>query len=233
MMNKIKKVVAVLLVILIVLNLFKIDMVRGENVNGKHMVSNCSKSLDNMLGDSTGKEYLITNWYSRPWYCVLRHPDSKVAEKIAQLAVEAANNDHIGYSNDIPTRETFWEQLQVSDYSPAKIQQDCASDCSGSTGMIVRSVGYQLNNEQLKSVDIGGTTTMRANFSDHGFTVLTGDKYISGPDSLNPGDILLNDNAHASIYVGDPDNINVSAGSSTMGYTVGNGTKISECVERT
>lgn len=232
MITKIKKIVSILLIFLILVNVCKYNKVSA--VDGeKHMVSNCSKPYDDLLGDFSGKEYLITGWYSRPWYCVLRHPDSKVAEKIAQLAVEAANNDHIGYSNVYPYRETFWQQLEASNYSPAKIQQDCASDCSGSTGMIVRAVGYQLNNEQLKSVDTGGTTTMRQNFSDHGFTVLTDRKYLDGPESLQPGDVLLNDDLHASIYVGDPDNIKVSGEASQGGYAVGNGTKISECAWRT
>lgn len=34
-------------------------------------------------GDQTGREWSIVNWYSRPWTCVLRHPDPKVRELIA------------------------------------------------------------------------------------------------------------------------------------------------------
>lgn len=221
-----KKTVASILLIIIIVS--SINITKVKSAEGTQMVANCSKPIDGVLGDSTGQEYLVTNWYDRPWDCVLRHPDGNVAKKIAQLAVEAANNDHIGYSNQYPDRMTFWQELEANNYSPSAIKNDCASDCSGSTGMIVRAAGHQLNKNELTEVDIGGTTTMRDNFSSKGFNVLTGGEYTSGPDRLQPGDILLNEALHATIYVGDPDNIKVSGG----GYYVGPGTKISECAYR-
>jgi GH25 family lysozyme M1 (1,4-beta-N-acetylmuramidase) len=48
-------------------------------------------------GDQTGHEWEIKAWYSYPWNCVLRYPDAKVRELIAELSIEAANNNNIGY----------------------------------------------------------------------------------------------------------------------------------------
>ena len=48
-------------------------------------------------GDQTGTEWALIPWYSRPWKCVLRHPNSAVRAKIAELAVKAAKNDLVGY----------------------------------------------------------------------------------------------------------------------------------------
>ncbi len=39
----------------------------------------------------------MRSWYNRPWLVVLRHPDQKVGLKLAQLAIDAALNDRIGY----------------------------------------------------------------------------------------------------------------------------------------
>ena len=222
-----KKTVVMTLLIIIVVS--SINIPKVKSAEGTQMVANCSKPIDGGLGDSTGQEYLVMNWYDRPWDCVLRHPDGNVAKKIAQLAVEAANNDHIGYSNQYPDRMTFWEELEANNYSPSAIKNDCASDCSGSTGMIVRSVGHQLNKNELTEVDIGGTTTMREDFSSKGFNVLTGSEYTSGPDNLQSGDILLNEALHATIYVGDPGNIQANS-SSGGGYKIGDGTQIADCV---
>ena len=47
-------------------------------------------------GDQSGQEWQVRTWYSRPWNCVLRHPDPKVREQIAKLARAAANNNKIG-----------------------------------------------------------------------------------------------------------------------------------------
>ena len=47
------------------------------------MISNCGKDERNQYsggqaGDQTGAEYVVINWYSRPWNCVLRHPNAAV-----------------------------------------------------------------------------------------------------------------------------------------------------------
>lgn len=221
-----KKITSFFIIVAILLATFNIKIVKANT--GKHMVSNCSKPVDGGLGDSTGEEYLIMDWYSKNWDYVYRYPDAKVAEKIAQLAVEAAQNDHIGYNNG-DQRGTLWIELQANNYSPAAIKNDCASDCSGSAGMIVRAAGYQCNVDKLKEAPIYGPPAMPGNFEACGFQCLTGAEYTESPDKLQPGDVLCTVRSdHALIYIGDPDNIKVSGG----GYYVGPGTKISECAYR-
>ena len=47
------------------------------------MISNCGHDENGRYsggkaGDQTGTEWQVINWYSRPWKCVLRHPDAVV-----------------------------------------------------------------------------------------------------------------------------------------------------------
>ena len=204
-----KKIISILLIMIILLSSINIKIVKADE--GTQMVANCSRPIDGGLGDSTGEEYKVINWYNNQWEYVFRYPKANVAEKIAQLAVEAANNDHIGYNNG-GERFTFWEQLQANNYSPAAITVDCASDCSGSSGMIVRAAGYQCNEDKIKEINCYGPPAMPGNYDQEcGFQCFTGSEYTNSPDLLQPGDVLCSVSAdHATIYVGDPSNIKVT-----------------------
>lgn len=174
-------------------------------------ISNCGhdergRYAGGKAGDQTGTEYQIMNWYSRPWLCVLRFNDAKIAAMIADMATKAAQNNLIGYdqgtagnSND---RYSFWRHLKASNYDPAQITIACESDCSASTAAIVKGAGYRLNNARLKAVSIYLTTrNMRAAMKIAGAKVLTDRKYLTSGDYLKAGDILLNDNHHVAIAV--------------------------------
>lgn len=174
-------------------------------------ISNCGhdergRYAGGKAGDQTGTEYQIINWYSRPWLCVLRFNDAKIATMIADMATKAAQNNLIGYdqgtagnSND---RYSFWRHLKASNYDPAQITVACESDCSASTAAIVKGAGYRLNNARLKAVSIYLTTrNMRAAMKIAGAKVLTDRKYLTSGDYLKAGDILLNDNHHVAIAV--------------------------------
>ena len=65
-------------------------------------ISNCGhdengRYAGGKAGDQTGTEYQIMNWYNRPWLCVLRFNDVKIAAMIADMATKAAQNNLIGY----------------------------------------------------------------------------------------------------------------------------------------
>lgn len=174
-------------------------------------ISNCGhdergRYAGGKAGDQTGTEYQIMNWYSRPWLCVLRFNDAKIATMIADMATKAAQNNLIGYdqgtSGNSNDRYSFWRHLKASNYDPAQITIACESDCSASTAAIVKGAGYRLNNAKLKAVSIYLTTrNMRAAMKIAGAKVLTDRKYLTSGDYLKAGDILLNDNHHVAIAV--------------------------------
>ena len=155
------------------------------------MISNCSGDENGKLhggkaGDQTSREWRIRDWYNRPWTCILRHPDAKVRESIAVLGEKAAKNDNIGY--DQYQRTTYWLALKKVNYDPSKITTACESDCSAGVCTNVKATGYLLDIDELKSIEIISTHSMRSHFKAHGFTVLTESKYLKSDDYLLRGD---------------------------------------------
>lgn len=166
------------------------------------MISNCghderNKYTGGKAGDQTGEEWKITEWYDRPWNCVLRYPDAKIREMIADKAEKAAKNDYVGY--DMWQRYTYFEALEKVNWDPSKISEPCEADCSAGITANVRAIGFELGIKKLQNIpETTYTEDMRANFTKAGFEVLTGQKYTKSQDLLMRGDILLNDKKHVT-----------------------------------
>lgn len=162
-------------------------------------------------GDQTGHEWEIKNWYSYPWNCVLRYPNQKARDLIAELAIQAANNNNIGY--DQYQRQTYWDALVKVGYYPSKITTPCEADCSAGVIANTKAVGYLLNISALKNITATYTGNMRQAYKNAGFQVLTESKYLTSSSYLMPGDILLNDVNHTATNLGIGNN---------SGYTTSN-----------
>lgn len=177
------------------------------------MISNCGsdergRASGGIAGDQTGGEWRIREWYSSPWSCVLRYPDAKVREKIAELATESANNNNIGYNQ--AKRTTFWTQLEKALYQPSRIKTKCDADCSAGVSAICKAVGYLMNIEKLKNISKDNWTgSMRVAFKGAGFEVLTDSKYLTSDKYLLAGDILLNDKKHTCINLTNGSEVSV------------------------
>ena len=171
---------------------------------GTHYISNSGSDENGayrggQAGDQTGKEWQMRSWYNRPWLVVLRYPDQKVALKLAQLAIDAALNDKIGY--DQGQNRTYLAQLKAVGWEPSKITVACEADCSAGVCANVTAVGYLLGIKALKEHTGTYTGNMRSALTKAGFKALTDSKYLTSGDYLLPGDILLNDNHHTATNV--------------------------------
>lgn len=168
----------------------------------QNMISNCGHDENNRYsggkaGDQTGGEWAIISWYNRPWNYVLRHPNTKVREEIALLAERAARNNLIGYDQN--QRTTYWKHLAASNYDPAQITVACEADCSSGVAANVKAAGYRLDITALKNVSKDCYTgNLRAALKAAGFEVLTASKYLTSPDYLLRGDILLYEGHHTA-----------------------------------
>ena len=174
------------------------------NSTGTHYISNSGSDENGaysggQAGDQTGKEWQMRSWYNRPWSCVLRYPDQKVALKIAQLAINAALNDHIGY--DQSQNRTYLAQLKAVGWEPSKITVACEADCSAGVCANVTAAGYLLGIKALQNHTGTYTGNMRSALTKAGFQLLTDSKYLTSGDYLLPGDILLNDGHHTATNV--------------------------------
>lgn len=156
------------------------------------------------LGDQDGGECVYRPWYSCPWTRMFRHPNQRVAATIAQMALQRAGNDHIGY--DQSERTTYWHELEKVGYLPKNITEDCADDCSAGVAADVKGAGYLLGIEALKGVSCNmWTGNERAELLTAGFVEYTAPRYLDGDEYLLPGDILLRDDYHTAtnVSVGD------------------------------
>lgn len=174
------------------------------NSTGTHYISNSGSDENGsysggQAGDQTGKEWQMRSWYNRPWSCVLRYPDQKVALKIAQLAIDAALNDKVGY--DQSQNRTYLKQLKAVGWEPSKITVACEADCSAGVCANVTAAGYLLGIPALQNHTGTYTGNMRSALTKAGFQLLTDSKYLTGGDYLLPGDILLNDGHHTATNV--------------------------------
>ena len=174
------------------------------NSTGTHYISNSGSDENGsysggQAGDQTGKEWRMRDWYDRPWSCVLRYPDQKVALKIAQLAIDAALNDHIGY--DQSQNRTYLAQLKAVGWEPSKITTPCEADCSAGVCANVMAAGHLLGIKVLQNHTGTYTGNMRSALTKAGFQLLTDSKYLTSGDYLLPGDILLLDSHHTATNV--------------------------------
>lgn len=169
-----------------------------------HYISNCGHDESGhysggKAGDQTGTEWALIGWYNRPWNCVLRHPDAAVRQLHADMAKAAAENDCIGY--DQGQRDTFGTALKNAGDDPAKIKTKCETDCSKGIIDITKAIGRKTGNAKLQNIAATYTGNMRQAYTAAGYQVLTESKYLTGPDYLLPGDILLNDAHHTATNI--------------------------------
>lgn len=186
----------------------------GHDENGKYS--------GGKAGDQTGTEWALIPWYNRPWKCVLRHPDPNVRAKLADLGIKAAKNDLVGY--DQGQRGTYWEHLKASNYDPSQITIACEADCSAGVIANIKAAGYLLGIDALKNINATYTGNLRSGAKAAGFQVLTESKYLTGPDYLLAGDILLNDSHHTATNVQDGSKSGGSGTSSSGSTSTGSGT---------
>ena len=173
---------------------------------GTHYISNSGGDENGNIkggkaGDQSKKEWQLRSWYSRPWTCVLRFPDIVVGTLLAQLGIDAALNDKIGY--DQGQRYTYQEQLKKVGWLPSKIVTACEEDCTAGVNANVHAAAYLLDIPSLKKIPETSvrSSNMRKLYAAAGFQVLTDSKYLKSGDYLLPGDILLYDSHHGATNV--------------------------------
>lgn len=175
-------------------------------------------------GDQTGTEWYLRAWYSYPWNYIIRWKNRTLGNLFADLSVEAANNNLIGY--DQYQRDTFWTHLKASNYRPSKITIACETDCSAGTIALIKAVGYLKRIPELQKCNATYTGDMMNYFrSANGqkyFTILTG-KYLTNSSYAMRGDINLNTAHHVNVTVDN--GVNCGLASSSTSTTTPTNTK--------
>ena len=205
-------------------------------------VSNCGhdengRYAGGKAGDQTGGEYCLKPWYSRPWDYIIRWRDEELGNLFADLAIEAALNDRIGYdqgtAGNSSDRYTFRKQMQEAGWRPSSIKVACEADCSESTIVLIRAVGHLKGIKELQECNATYTGNMMNYFRSVAgkkyFVVLQG-AYLTNPSLARRGDINLNVAHHVNVTVDNgentgneiPDNPDTKTGGSGYMFSVGN-----------
>ena len=173
-------------------------------------VSNCGHDENNRYsggksGDQSGTEWCLVPWYKYSnggWNYVIRWKDEELGNLFADLSIEAAQNDLVGY--DQGQRNTFWTQLQAAGYRPAKIRVACETDCSKCTIDLIKAVGYLKGIADLQKCSATYTGDMmnwfRSSAGNKYFYIITG-RNLTDPSVAKRGDINLNTAHHVNITV--------------------------------
>lgn len=171
---------------------------------GTHYIANSGKDENGAYhggkaGDQSGHEAELKKWYNRPWTVVLRYSNQAVALKIAELSIAMCLNNKVGYDQD--QRGTYWQQLKAAGYDPSKITTACEEDCTAGVSANVKGAGALMGIKALENLPLCTSRNMRQEFVKAGFVALTASKYLTSPDYLLPGDILLYESHHAACNI--------------------------------
>lgn len=161
-----------------------------------------------------GTEVSASNFQDKYWTKVFRYPDSSVGTQMIDLAMKAANNDAIGYSqssepyeyyNNTTRRLSFTQEMKNNKYNPSAITHPCETDCSAFVCTIIMAVG-NINPKfsSLAPVAITDTSEMLTALHKVGFHIL---EYSEVKGNLQVGDILWHPkvgdkDAHTEFYAG-------------------------------
>ena len=144
-------------------------------------------------GDQTGTEVYIRTWYNRPWNLMFRAKDAKVAEKIAVAMEQACANDNIGYNQN--NRVSLYNAAKAQNWDLSKITTKVDTDCSSLVAVCCNAAGLNVSKDNWTGVQ-------KQNLMNTGaFTLYSASKYLTQPDYLKRGDILLYEGHHTAVVL--------------------------------
>lgn len=152
-------------------------------------------------GDQTNGEVYTRSWYSRPWTHVLWPTDPAVGEKLAQAMERACRNDKIGYDQN--QRNSLLTQVRSRGFDPAQATTPCECDCSSLVCVCAMFAGVP-ESTLYRDGNCATTSNLRSRLMSTGlFDLYAGERYLSSPDYIPRGAILLSEGRHVAINLED------------------------------
>ena len=100
--------------------------------------------VNGALGDNTGLEVMVQDFFDYGWTKVFRPKDPAIADKMAYYAELIAENDHIGYDQG-QGRYTMYLAAKSLNWNFKAISTDCATDCSQMVATICIACGMSVS----------------------------------------------------------------------------------------
>lgn len=156
-------------------------------------------TISGQKGDQTGKEVCTRKWYSKPWNVLIRFTDPVMANKVADCMEMAAKNDNIGYSQQ--TRNTLLNEARKYNYNVSKVNVPVNTDCSALVSVACMYAGIPESALTLNG-NCATTRTLRQSLKTTGeVEIYTTPLYVTKPDKLKRGDILIAEGKHTVVVV--------------------------------
>lgn len=150
-------------------------------------------------GDQTGKEVCTRPWYNKPWGCVIRFKDEKMANRLADCMVKAANNIYIGYDQN--QRNTLLTKARKYNFDVSKVKEPCETDCSALVAVACMYAGIPESMLTLNG-NCAHTRNLKMMLKATGeVDVYSTSQYTAKTDRLKRGDILLKEGSHVAVVV--------------------------------
>lgn len=189
-----------------------------QNLNAKNYISDTvrigqatsderGKTSGGSAGDQTKGEVSMTNWsYAagnkyNTWKYVFRAKDTTARLKIAQAAIDACNNNHIGYDTGASDRKSCFKAAQKVNFDLSKITTNCETTCSELANVCIAAAGLKSYLPVTKNAYVGTLKDTLVNSSE--FRSYTDASYVARKTKLIPGDILIS-GTHVAIVVKAP-----------------------------
>ena len=147
----------------------------------------------------------LIEWKGKNWYAVVRYPDGRFRGLLSQLIEELSENKNVSYTNFLLSHaygctNTLWTELQSKGYNPKKLDKPITTDSECAVISMIKCAGQFLNIPEVQNLSaIADPLNYEAEFRSAGFEYLKSLKYLSSPDYLYAGDILIDSYGYMAV----------------------------------
>lgn len=168
---------------------------------GQASIDERGKISGGKAGNQSGAELNCRAWYAGGWTLMLRPKSPAVARKMANACAAAIANPRIGY--DQSQRNTLREFAKVAGWDLSKIEDTCETDCSAFMAVCAEAAGVDMR-KTYTAGNAPATFQMREKWGATGaFWLFTDSKYLTRPEYLLTGDVLVNESRHTVMVLSD------------------------------
>lgn len=161
---------------------------------GQASIDERGKISGGTAGNQSGSELNTRSWYANGWTLLIRPKSETAAKKMAAACRAGVANRHIGY--DQSQRNTLREYAKLAGWDLSKIVDNCETDCSAFMAVCAEAAGIDMR-KTYTAGNAPATFQMRQQWAKTGaFEMLTDKKYLTSPDYLLEGDVLVNESRH-------------------------------------
>lgn len=152
---------------------------------GSASIDENGKVSGGIVGDQTGKEIRIQNFYSYPWDCYLECPNKKMAETAAQYMEQICLDDNFGYDQN--ERTSGYVSIINNGWKVKGAKGEF--DCSSLVSSCYRLAGLDIS--------VSNTTyTLKKILMEKGFALYTDAEHLKTDKYAKRGGIFLSEQHH-------------------------------------